>query len=366
MDGKLRVGLIGTSWYDDILHLPAIKSHPRAEVVAICGRNRERAQELAQKYTIPQVFTDYHEMIDANMLDALVIASPDDLHYPMTMYALEARLHVMCEKPVAMNAEQAKAMYEKAEAAGVKHMVMFTYQWMPHFQFVRDLIADGYIGQCYHASFSYMAGYGREPQYAWRFDRKRANGILGDLGSHMIELARWYLGEIAKVSGRVSTFVQRPGLDGQPLDAANDAAVLAVEFVSGAHGVIQVSAVAHVGEKDTVQQITLYGDKGTLDVTVNFGGAEAGALIRGQRHNEAATTILPVPESLSGEADRTQPFFAQILDLFVNQSAGARHFIDAILDDKPSSPSLYDGLKVQECIDAALESHQTGRWVTLP
>jgi predicted dehydrogenase len=365
MDSKLRVGLIGTSWYDDLLHLPALKSHLRAEVTAICGRNRERAEEMARKFDIPHVFTDYREMIDAKVMDAVVIASPDDMHYPMTMYALEAGLHVLCEKPVAMDAEQARTMYEKAEAAGVKHMVMYTWHWMPHFQWVRDLAADGYIGKCYQAHFSYLAGFSRDPQYSWRFDGQRANGVLGDLGSHMIEMARWYLGDIAKVSGQLSTFVQRPGPDGGRLVPANDAAIVSVEFVSGTQGIIQLSAVAHVGERDTIQQITLYGEKGTLDVTVNFGGSEAGARIRGQRSDETTFTTLNLPESAWGDADGTQGFLPQILELFTKQPVGDRLFIDSILNDKPASPNLYDGLKVQECIDGALESYKTGRWVSL-
>jgi predicted dehydrogenase len=364
MEAKLRVGLIGTSGYAGGDLLPALTRHPRAEVVAICGRNRERAQELADKFSIQQVFTDYREMIDADILDALVIASPDDLHYPMTMYALEARLHVLCEKPVAMNADQARAMYEKAEAIGVKHLVMFTWHWMPYFQYVHNLLAD-YIGQCYQASFSFLMGFGRAGQYAWRFDAQRSTGTLGDFGAHMIELATWYLGDIAKVSGQLTAFVQRPAPDGQALVAANDAALLSVQFASGAQGVIQLSAVAHLGEKGAVQQITLYGEKGTLDVTVTYEGPEAGAVIRAQRSHETAFTTLPVPESLWGGVDRTQGFFGQVDEFLRSQSVGSRLFIDAIVDDKPASPNLYEGLKVQECIDGALESHKTGRWVTL-
>ena len=133
MSQKVRVGVIGTSWYADIMHLPAAQSHPQAELAAICGRNQQRTKEIAEKYSIPKTFNDYQEMIQEGSLDAVIIASPDNLHYEMTMRALEANLHVLCEKPLAMKAGQAWEMYQKAEITGVKHMTYFTYRWMLFF-----------------------------------------------------------------------------------------------------------------------------------------------------------------------------------------------------------------------------------------
>src|SRR5947207_12716253 len=114
---QVSVGVVGTSGYADLMHLPALKSHPQAKLAAICGRHRERAEEMAKKYEIPQVFTDYQAMIEQAGLEALVVAIPDDLHYPVTLTALEAGLHVLCEKPLALTLAQAKTMYERAEAA---------------------------------------------------------------------------------------------------------------------------------------------------------------------------------------------------------------------------------------------------------
>ncbi len=365
MEDRIRIGVVGTSWWADWMHLPSLKSHPRAELAAICGRNREPAEAMAQKYDIPLVFSDYRDMLARGDLQALVVSTPDDQHYQITMDGLESGLHVLCEKPLAMNAGQARAMYERAEARGVKHMTFFTWRWMPHFQYVRDLIESGYIGRCFQCQLRFLGGYGRDGQYAWRFDRRRANGILGDLGSHMIDLARWYLGDIAQVSAHMAAFVDRPGPDGESLDAANDAAVLAVEFANGAHGTIQVSAVAYTGEREMEQQIILHGEAGTLEVTVCSEGAEAGAQIRGARHDEPFQ-ILQVPDQLWDGVDRTESFFSQLGNLFLTQPVGGRLFVDAILENRPVAPSFFDGLKAQEVIDAALESHQSGRWVGLP
>ena len=129
MDDQIRVGIIGTSWYADRVHLPNLKSHAGAQIAAICGRNRARAQEMADKYAIPEVYTDYRQMLEQAGLDAVVIAAPDDLHYPMTMDALAGGLHVLCEKPMALSAQQAREMTEKAQAMGVKHMTFFAWRF---------------------------------------------------------------------------------------------------------------------------------------------------------------------------------------------------------------------------------------------
>ena len=363
MTDRIRVGVVGTSWWADNMHLPSIKSHPRAELAAICGRTREPAEAMAQKYAIPQVYSDYREMIARGDLQALVVSTPDDLHYQITMDALDAGLHVLCEKPLAMNADQARAMYERAEARGVKHMTYFTWRWMPHFEYVRQLIEGGYLGRCFQCQFRFLGGFGRDTEYTWRYDTRRANGMLGDLGSHMIDLARLYVGDIARVSAHLATFYERSGPDGQGRATGNDAAILAVEFANGTHGTVQVGTVTHLAERQMEQQVILHGEAGTLEIDAAFDGPKSGAQIRGARSDDAEFQVLPVPDDLWGSVDRTGSFVAQIGELFAKQPVGCRLFIDAILEDRPVSPSFYEGWKVQQVVDAALESHRSGRWV---
>jgi predicted dehydrogenase len=300
-------------------------------------------------------------MIELGDLDALIVAAPDDLHYPITMHALDAGLHVLCEKPLAHTAKEAQAMYEKATAAGVKHMTYFTYRWVAPFRYLRELIDQEYLGRCFHCSLRYLGGYGRDGAYGWRFDRQHSDGILGDLGSHMIDLARWYVGDIARVSAHLATYVERPGANGAILDPANDAAVLAVEFANGAHGSIQVSAVAHVGDRGQDYHIVLNGAGGTLEVDFTFTGTE----VRDARQAEEQFRVLPIPDELRGHVDSSAPFFSQITQAFGTESIGTRLFIDAIWENRPVSPSFYDGWKAQEVIEAAIESHRTGIWITL-
>src|SRR5262245_34167060 len=126
MTDKVKVGIIGTSWWADLAFLPTLSTYDCASLAAICGRNRERADEIGTNFGIPQLFTEFRQMIDQRKLDAVIVSTPDDTHYDMVMAAVDAGLHVLCEKPVALNATDAKKMYEKARAANVKHMVMYS------------------------------------------------------------------------------------------------------------------------------------------------------------------------------------------------------------------------------------------------
>ena len=117
--------------------------------------------------------------------------------------ALERGLHVVCEKELALTAAQAWQMTERAEQMGVKNMTFFTFRWLPHTRFIYELIQSGYLGRLYHCHISYVSGMARDGQYKWRFDGERSNGILGDLGSHLIDLARWYCGDFSRVSAQL-------------------------------------------------------------------------------------------------------------------------------------------------------------------
>ncbi len=361
MSEKIHVGIISTSWWADEMYLPSLKSHPLAEVAAICGRNRDRAEEMARKYDISRVFTDYHDMIENGNLQAVVVATPPDLHYPMTMDALDAGLHVLCEKPMAFNAEQARKMYEKAQATDVVHMILFTWRWMPEYRYLKELIDEGYLGRSYQCYMNFLTDGGRDREkYSWLSDRRRSSGVLGGSGSHLIDLARWYLGDITKVCAHLTTFGNSPGFNDQPLDPANDSAIIAVQFESGVQGLIQLSNMAHVGDRLFEQRITLHGKLGTLEADFEFAGAKGGIELRGARHDQEHIQPLQVPERILGKVDETNR-----LDPFVKQSVGPRLFIDAILEDRQVVPNFYEGLKVQEVIDAVIESDQQGCWVSL-
>lgn len=359
MTESVKVGVIGTSWYADLMHLPTLQSHPQAKVTAISGRNPEPAEALAQKFAIPAIYSDYREMIEKGNLDAVVVATPDDLHYPMVMVALDAGLHVICEKPMATTVAQAESMAAKAEAAGVKHMIFFTQRWLPSFQTVHELLADGLIGRCFSCHFHLFANYGG-PLTGWRFDAQRGGGILADAGSHMIDRVHWYLGDIVRVSASIKTFSDLADEKRNP-EPANNAALLAFELANGAHGTICCNSVAHVGEQDQQNYMMIHGDQGSLEAKSSFTGSE----IRVARRDEPTFRSVPIPERLWGDVDRSQPYLAQMIESLTKRSVAQHMFIDAILNDSPVAPNFYDGLKVQKVLAAAVESQQHGIWVSV-
>jgi predicted dehydrogenase len=365
MTKKVRVGVIGTSGWAENFYLANLKGYEGVELAAICGRNRASAEELAGKYNVARVYSDFHEMVSSGELDAAIVVTPEDLHYPMVMAALEAGLHVICEKPMAYTASEAQEMLAKAEAVGVKHMLTFTNRWLPHYQALKRLVDKGYIGQPFHAYLHWPTGWGRyqEDKYYWYYDAHRAHGALSELGAHIIDLARWYLGDVTRVTANLATFGKRLAPDSSLMaNPTNDSAFLILEFANGAHASLHVSAanLNGAGLKHTGQITILHGLEGTLESCGDPWSDPPRFEITGFRQGMETAESLPIPEDLLGGTEVQDPFA-----VFQRLPAGPRHFIDAILNDTAISPNFHDGYQVQRVIEAALESAKSGCAVSL-
>lgn len=357
MSDKIRIGVIGTSGYSSFL-LSTLATCEEAEIAAICGRTRSRAEALAAQHPTAQVYTDYNEMIKNGRLDAVVVASPDDLHYPMVMAALNAGLHVLGEKPLGLTVAEAQQMWERAEEVGVKHLVEFTVRWMPHSRYLRQLVQEGYFGRASHYTFHHYGDRAFDIGYDWHWDAARSLGVLGDLGSHTIALALWLGGEIRSVSAHLATFSQRLNPAGQPLVGANESAQLILDFADGAHGTIQLNQRIQMGERGRDYRAELNGEAGRVEVDWWWGrlGGIGQVAVRGVRRGEQKFQRLEIPEQILQGVDP-----GDIFGVFQNHLVGPRLFVDAILRDYQPEPGFDVGLKVQKVLNAALESHQTGR-----
>jgi predicted dehydrogenase len=350
--GKVRVGVVGTTWYAET-HLRNLQSHDRAEVTAITGRDRAKAEDVAARYGIPRVFSDYSDMIASGAIDAIVIIAPDELHLPITLEALDAGLHVLCEKPLATTAEDAELMYRTAEGRGLKHMSFFALRNSIHHRYLRALIDEGYLGRVYTAQLHLSHGFFRGPGYQWRFDSRRGTGALGDLGCYLFDQARWYVGDIVAVAADLTSFVDRPAPDGADYVPANDSAVMAVRFANGAQGTISANVVAHQADGRQRNTIALQGEGGTLELDHTF----AGATLRGARADEDRLTEIAIPAEFWAGVDPSDPGAASR-----SHSVGDRAFLDAILDDTTVEPSFYDGWQVQRVIEAAFGADASRGW----
>lgn len=364
MTEQVRIGIIGTSYWVDEFHLPILQNHPHALVTSLCGRNQKRAQELAHKFGVNKTFTDYRQMMNVENLDAVIICTPEDQHYPMTIYALEKGLHVLCEKPMAFTAAEALEMYRKAEKKKVKHMVNFTMRWIPHFQFLKHLMETNYIGKPYHAHFHWLTGWHPErEEYTWYYDPKHSHGVASELGAHMIDQARWFLGEIKSVQASICSFVKRSGKDGKELEhPASDSAILLLEFQNGTHATLHVSSVNQVSKEliHAGQFISLHGQDGTLESRAGLWSSNPVSEIVGYKRGAEKAETLEIPDSYFGSSGRENPF-----DFIDKPIVSPRLFVDAILNDRPLQPDFYDGYAVQQVIQAALESAKSGKAIKI-
>ncbi|MCB1499209.1 MAG: Gfo/Idh/MocA family oxidoreductase [Bauldia sp.] len=362
MTKTVRIGLIGTSGWVEQMYVPALNSHDGARVVAVCGRNADRAGAIAAQLGGARVFADWREMIAAGGVDAVVIVVPDDLHPAIAEAAAKAGLHVFCEKPLANTLAEAEAMEHAVRAAGVANMVLFTWRWQPQWRYVRYLLETGYVGRVLRARLSFFEGISFGPGYKWRFDGRRGSGTAGDLGSHMIDMAHWLTGEdVVSVSADFRTFADQSGTADPPPLPVSDSCFIALAMAGGAQVMVDVSSASFMADRDCLVTVEIHGDKGTIEGTHRFLGAEVGVTLKGARVGEAAFSALAVPpEYYAGGVAPDATF-----DPYVKQPAGVRAFIDAILAGRPAVPDFAEGVRVQRVLEAVKVSAAEGRRVAV-
>jgi predicted dehydrogenase len=360
MTGKVRLGLVGTSWWADLMYLPAIRSHEGAELVAVCGRDAERTAAFAERHGVPNAYSDHGEMFRAAGLDAVIVATPDDTHRAITLAALDAGLHVLCEKALALSPAEAGEMLERAEALKRTHLVLYTWRWQPVFVYLKWLLDDGFVGRPLRAQFSLSNGEAHRPAYQWRLDGDRSTGVLGDLGSHMIDLALWLVGDVAAVSAHTPTMIDRRGFDGRMPKPVNDTAHLTLEFRNGAQGIVDVTNLQRVADSVVRFGVIIDGDKGSLDCEFEPLGPRAGVRLRGAQDGDATIRVLKIPERFTAGLDP-----GDSLSVYSRHPVGTRLFIDAIADGLKPEPGFAQAVAVQRIIDAALRSHAERRWISL-
>lgn len=370
-DQRVKIGMVGAGWWPNTMHMPALATCRQAEVVAVCDLIPERAEALAKQYHVPHVFTDYRELLAAGLCDALVVAVSNDAHYPIVMDALDHGLHMICEKPLALNLGQAAEMALKAREKGVITTVPFTYRHMPTTRYLKQLIGEGFLGRPYHLQMRYYAAFARESgQYLWRFNRKLAgSGALGDIGSHFLYVAEWLYGEVEAVCAQLSALVQRAPTDpqGLPYEQADDTAMVMLRFKNGAQGMVHASAIAY--EKtyaneygfDQVHEWDFHGSNGTLRQVIDWDYRQQ---IVGDRPNDGPERELVPPDAFWGDV-RRERVIETWEDVFRQEGRMVHDFVHAVASGQQLVPNFDDGARVQQLLDAAVESAEKGCWVSV-
>ncbi len=237
-----------------------------AETVLVCGPHRESAKTFGARWGWPEVCTDWREAVERDDIDAVDIATPSSVHAVIGEAALAHGKHVFCEKPLANSLEDAQRLAAVAKTSGQVHMVGFNYRRVPALALAREWIASGKLGAIHHFQAQYLQDWAANDQtpYSWRFSRDIAgSGALGDLGSHVIDLGRYLVGEMKTVSAQTNIVVPHHGGDEgtQPV-TVDDAAMFLIRFESGAAGMVDVSRVA-TGRKNRLR-LEIYGSQGAL------------------------------------------------------------------------------------------------------
>jgi predicted dehydrogenase len=210
----------------------------RPELVSISGRTREALEEARERWGWAEAVADWREQVQDERVGLFDDGGPNVVHAEPTIAAARAGKHVVCEKPLGMTAEESYEMWQEAERAGVHHLCGFNYRFVPAVRLARELLEGGELGDIVHFRARYLQSWGWDADEGiWRFDRAQAGtGAIGDLGTHIVDVARYLIGEITSVSALVRTIVPRRQVD--------DHFVATVEFENGVVGTLEASRLA--------------------------------------------------------------------------------------------------------------------------
>lgn len=353
---KLRFGVIGAGGFAEVCHVPGLQSHPRAEVVALCGRRRDHAREMADRLGVPEVHTDYRELCERDDLDGVTITTPNAVHAEQAICAFEHGKHVFCEKPLGLTVAEVEDMLRAAGASGKVHQVAFTFRYTYCLRELRRLIRAGDIGEPYYIRIQYDGWGGLRPdaKAGWREKKALAGGgMLYDMGSHLLDVSRFLLGPIELLTGFLHHIPRRrpDRLTGELTDIeTDDIAAAWIRHAGGVRGEWFMSrATPPHAENGYVEVI---GPEGALQASLSRGNTER---LLVSRPTSPQWQELPLPD----EARDGQPHALGIM---------MRSFVDACIRgrlDGDIDPSFEDGLAAQQGLAAVLRTSANCSWIRL-
>ncbi len=376
---EITIGLIGYGGIGRV-HAAAYRAIPfhyglNANSIKIGGvatTRLETARQAAAEIGCDFYTADYRDLLARDDIDAVDICTPNNSHHDIVLAAAAAGRHIYCEKPLAMNAAQAKAMARAVEAAAVKGQLTFNFRFFPAIARAKQLIAEGFLGEIfsfrgrYHRS-SYIS---RDKALSWRLQREiTGGGALFDLGSHILDLLYFLLGDFYAVFGTLDTLIkERPVAPGAVEKAAgaaekgavdvDDIALLQARLPSGALGTVEISRMGTGATNDLCWEI--FGEFGAL----RFDLAQP-AWLYVYDARDAATRGFRQIEAGSRYAGQRAPDWTMSPDFMRAHAECQYQFIQSIWTDRPPSPSFNDGLQVQKIMEAAERSAASERWVRL-
>jgi predicted dehydrogenase len=385
MKKQLNVGIVGYKFMGKA-HSNAWKKAPlffevpsQPVLKVACGRNQASLDEFAQNWGWEETETDWQKLVSRPDIDIVDIALPQQLHYDVAMAAAKAGKHIFCEKPLAMTSEQAAEMLKVCQENNVVHYLNHNYRRLPAVQLAKKLIGEGRVGRIFHWRCAYQQDWIVDPNFplTWQLRKETAQaGPQWDLNSHAVDLAHFLVGDIATVSALTTNFItERPiadestsgnlsaqtkGEEKGPV-TVEDAALMLVEFVSGAVGSFEATRFA-TGRKNGLT-FEIYGSEGSLKFDL-------------ERMNELQYFSRNDPEGAQGFRTilATDPTHAYMQHWWpAGHIIGYEHtFVHAVVDflnaiDRGTviEPNFADGLKTIRVLEAGLRSAENGQRVTV-
>lgn len=361
VESKIGVAVLGTG-FGQIIHIPGFEYHHRTQVAAVYDRDLEKAKAIAASHNIPHASNNLEELVARSDVDAVSICTPPFLHYEMAKTVLNAKKHLLLEKPMAMSARETQELYRLAEQQGVAATADFEFRFVPAWQFFAEHLQQDYVGRKRLIKIDWLVASRANPERPWNwYARKdKGGGALGAVGSHAFDYIHWLFGPVRRLCAYLSCAIpERPdpkeGGTLKPVDA-DDTCLIMLELADGTPCQLTISSVAYQGRGHWVE---VYGDRGTLVL----GSDNLKDYIHGFRLFAApagsSLTEIEIPQRLAFpktfDDGRLAPFI-RVID----------RWVQAIDTQKSLTPSLQEGVYSQLLMDLTHQSHETRAWVDVP
>ncbi|CAN5372557.1 Gfo/Idh/MocA family oxidoreductase [soil metagenome] len=346
----IRIGIVGTGGMANA-HAQEFLKIKGCKITAVCDVDAGRAAAFGDKYDVKKRFGQFGEMLDSGTVDAVSIVTPDGSHAPLSLMAIAAGRHVLCEKPLATNYRDASKMARAAQEKGIINMINFSYRNSSAIQKAASIVHSGQLGRVSHVHGAYLQSWlaskvwgdwKTTPAWLWRLSTKHGSrGVLGDVGVHLLDFATFPVGPVKTIEATLKTFPSLKGkrMSGYDLDA-NDSALMTVEFAGGA-----------LGSLHTTRWATGYANSVSLVVH-----AELGAI---RIDLDRSYTELEICEG----ADRDTCTWRK-LDCGKTPNMYER-FVHSIRKGVNDQPDFARGAAIQKVLDACFRSHETGQLVKI-
>jgi len=337
------------------------------------------AQEAASRFGFERYTGDWRQLIDDDDIDVIDIATPNDSHAEIAIAAAKAGKHIICEKPLARNAQESKTMLDAVTAAGVCHMVAFNYRRTPAVATAAQIIERGEIGKILSFRGTYLQDWSADPNapLSWRFQKSVAgSGAVGDIGTHVIDLARYLIGEIEAVNAITKTYIAtRPTQEGgvdklgvvdtsgsemprAPVDVDDEMLTL-VRFENGATGSIEATRNAH--GRNNFLTFEIHGTEGSILFDYERRDELQVCFASDPGDRKGFRTIFTGPAHPNGAA--LWPIPALGIGYGETKIIECHDFIKAVVTGTLPSPNFEDGYRIAQIADTILASGETQTWM---